>query len=68
MNKTLRLRTTPTRVGPLAALCLLDLAIRRQVFLTLDDLYELEATVIDLLSELEAGLLGSDDSSKPSAD
>jgi len=57
MRKQLDLFTTPTRIGPLTALCLIELALKRQVILSQDDLNELEHIVIDCIRRLEDELL-----------
>lgn len=59
MGKQLDLFTTPSRIGPLSAMCLIELALRRQVILTQDDLNELEHIVIDLIRRLEDELLAA---------
>lgn len=53
----LSLSTTPARIGPLAALTLIELALKQQIRLTDDDLYELEHVVIDVLTQLHDELL-----------
>jgi len=57
VGKQLDLFTTPSRIGPLAAMALIELALRRQIVLTQDDLNELEHIVIDLIRRLEDELL-----------
>lgn len=59
MRKQLDLFTTPTRIGPLAAMALIELALKRQVILTQDDLNELEHIVIDVIRRLEDELLAA---------
>lgn len=59
MAKQLDLFTTPTRIGALTALCLIELALKRQVILTQDDLNELEHVVIDMIRRLEDELLAA---------
>lgn len=59
MGKQLDLFTTPTRIGPLMAVSLIDLALRHRVILSQDDLNELEHIVIDLLRRLEDELLAA---------
>lgn len=59
MGKQLDLFTTPSRIGPLAALALIELALKHQIILTQDDLNELEHIVIDLIRRLEDELLAA---------
>lgn len=59
MQKQLDLFTTPSRIGPLAAMALIELALKRQVVLTQDDLNELEHIVIDVIRRLEDELLAA---------
>jgi len=54
---SLDLTSTPSRIGPLAALCLIELALKNQVTLSEDDLYELEHVIIDVLTQLHDELL-----------
>jgi len=56
-NTPLSLASTPMRIGPVAALTLIELALKQQVRLTEDDLYELEHVVIDCLRQLHDELL-----------
>lgn len=65
--KQLKLNTSPSKIGPLAALCLVELALKRQVFLTIDDLNELEHVIIELITRLEDELLGRNDE-RPSSE
>lgn len=59
MGKQLDLFTTPTRIGPLVATSLIELALQRKITLSQDDLNELEHIVIDLLRRLEDELLAA---------
>lgn len=59
MGKQLDLFTTPSRIGALTAIALIELALKHQIILTQDDLNELEHIVVDCISRLEDELLAA---------
>lgn len=65
MNRTLSLKSTPTRIGPIAAMTLIELALKREAWLSIEDLNELEHIVIDAIRELEEHLRPDDSIYEP---
>lgn len=61
------LSSSPARIGPLAAMCLLELALDRRIWLSESDLVEIERVIIDVITDLHDDLLALPDT-EPSSD
>ncbi len=59
-SRFLKLSSTPGRIGPIAAMTLISMALEGKCVLSHADLEELESVVISAITALEHDLLGID--------
>lgn len=64
-QRFLKLNTTPHRIGPVAAMCLVKLALEGKVILSQSDLEELETVIIACITSLEHDLLDGPPDTEP---